>query len=134
MFRRLVALSSAVLVFLALPAAAQSPNTGSIVVVVVDQTGAVIAGAQVVVTNSATSARREALSNQEGSVTVPTLPLTGEYRVAVTKPGFTADDAPGMTLRAGEVATVKVKMVASGGQATVTVYGTTGGVRADAQI
>ena len=48
--------------------------------------------------------------------------------------GFTAEDVTGLTLRAGETATVKVKLVASGGKSEVTVYGTTEGVRADAQI
>ena len=48
--------------------------------------------------------------------------------------GFTAEDATGLTLRANETATVKIKMVASGGQSEVTIYGTTQGVRADPQI
>ena len=47
---------------------------------------------------------------------------------------FTAEDATGLTLRANETATVKIKMVASGGQSEVTIYGTTQGVRADPQI
>jgi Carboxypeptidase regulatory-like domain len=121
---------------LVLPAAAraQSPNTGSIVVVVVDQTGGVVRDAKVSVTNTATGAVREAMSNAEGSATMPTLSLTGTYKVDVTKDGFTAEAVPGLVLRAGETATVKVKLVASGGKSDVTVYGTTDGVRADAQI
>ena len=39
-----------------------------------------------------------------------------------------------MTLRAGETATVKVRLVASGGKTEVVVYGTTQGVRGDPQI
>jgi hypothetical protein len=39
-----------------------------------------------------------------------------------------------LTLRAGETSTVKVKVVAGGGQSEVTVFGTTEGVRADPQI
>ena len=50
----------------------------------------------------------------------------------MTKDGFTAEDVPGLILRAGETATVKVKLVVSGGKSDVTVYGTTEGVRADA--
>jgi hypothetical protein len=123
-----------VLELLVVPGAAQSPNTGSIVVVVVDQTGGVVKDAKVTVTNTATGAVREAMSNGEGSATMPTLSLTGTYKVGVTKAGFTAEDAPGLTLRAGETATVKVKLVVSGGKSDVTVYGTTQGVRADAQI
>ncbi|HEY2434447.1 MAG TPA: TonB-dependent receptor [Vicinamibacterales bacterium] len=115
-------------------AAAQSPNTGSIVVVVVDQSGGRVKDAKVTVTNTATGAVREAMSNAEGSATMPTLSLTGRYKVEVAKDGFTAEDVPGLTLRAGVTATVKVKLVVSGGKSDVTVYGTTEGVRADAQI
>jgi hypothetical protein len=116
------------------PALAQSPNTGSIVVVVVDETGGVIRDARVTVTNTATGATREAVSNGEGSVTMPTLPLTGEYKITVARQGFRSEDVPGLALRAGETATVKVRLVVSGDRSDVTVYGTTQGVRADAQI
>jgi carboxypeptidase family protein/TonB-dependent receptor-like protein len=125
----------ALLAFLpARSAFAQSPNTASLVVVVVDQTGAVVRDANVTVINTATGAVREAVSGAQGSATVPALPLTGTYMVSVNKPGFTAEDVHGLDLRAGETATVKVKLVASGGTSEVTVYGTAQGVRADAQI
>ena len=116
------------------PVAAQSPNTATMIVVVVDQSGGVVRDARVTVINTATGAVRDAVSGSEGSATIPALALTGEYNVSVTKPGFTADDISGLTLRAGETATVKMKLVASGGQSEVTVYGTAQGVRADPQI
>jgi len=118
----------------AAPVLAQSPNTASMVVTVVDQNGAVVEGASVTVTNTATGATRDAVSGDEGTVTFGGLPLTGEYKVSVKMTGFTADDATGLTLRAGETSTVKVKVVAGGGQSEVTVFGTTEGVRADPQI
>ena len=118
----------------AFAAVGQSANTASMIVTVVDQNGAVIKGANVSVVNTATGATREAVSGDEGSATVAGLPLTGEYKVRVAMTGFTAEDATGLTLRANETAAVKVKMVASGGQSEVTVYGTTEGVRADPQI
>ena len=52
----------------------------------------------------------------------------------VTRPGFTANDVTGLTLRASETVTVKVKLVATGGHSEVTVFGTAEGVRADSQI
>jgi len=119
---------------LAAPALAQSPNTAAIVIVAVDQTGAVVEGANVEVTNNATGATREVVSGSEGAATVSALPLTGTYRIHVTKTGFTAEDVTDLTLRAGETATVKVRLMASGGEAQVTVYGTEQGVRADSQI
>jgi len=119
---------------IAAPAAAQTPNTGTIVVTVVDQQGLVVKDAKVSVTNSATGAVRDVVSGEEGSVTVAALSLTGKYTVSVTKTGFTADNVTGLVLRAGESARVKVKLVASGGKSEVTVYGTTEGVRSDSQI
>ena len=113
---------------------AQSPNTASMIVTVVDQNGAVIKGAHVSVVNTATGATREALSGDEGTATIAALSLTGNYKVTVTMTGFTAEEVPGLSLRAGETAAVKVKLIASGGQSEVTVYGTAEGVRADAQI
>jgi Carboxypeptidase regulatory-like domain/TonB dependent receptor len=115
-------------------APAQTANTASMIVTVVDQNGAVVKGANVAVVNTATGATREAVSGDEGTAAIGGLPLTGEYKVHVTMTGFTAEDATGLTLRANETAAVKIKMVASGGQSEVTVYGTTQGVRADPQI
>lgn len=114
--------------------AAQSPNTSTMIVTVVDQTGAVVRDAKVSVTNTATGAVREAVSGEGGSATIAALPLTGEYKVTVAMTGFTSEDVTGLTLRSGETATVKVKLVATGGKSEVTVYGTTEGVRADPQI
>lgn len=113
---------------------AQSPNTASMVVRVTDQNGAVVSGAQISVVNTATGASREAVSSEEGSATVAALSLTGEYKVSVTMSGFTAEDVTGLALRAGETATVNVKLVASGGKSEVVVFGTTEGVRATPQI
>ena len=115
-------------------ALAQSPNTASIVVTVVDQNSAVVRGANVSVVNTATGATREAVSGDEGAATIAALPLTGEYKVTVTMSGFTAEDVSGLKLRAGETSTVKVKLVASGGTSEVTVFGTTEGVRTSPQI
>ena len=117
-----------------IPAFAQSPNTSTIVVLATDQSGAVVRDASVSVTNNETGAVRDAVSGSDGSATIPALSLTGTYTVSVSKPGFTADDVPALTLRAGETATVRVKLVVSGGKSEVTVYGTTQGVRADSQI
>ena len=85
------------------------------------------------VINDAT-ARAGSPSGADGSATIAALSLTGTYTVRVTKTGFTAEDLSGLTLRAGETATVKVKLVATGGQTEVVVFGTNQGVRADAQI
>jgi hypothetical protein len=113
---------------------AQSTNTSTIVVLVTDQSGAVIKDAKVSVTNTETGAVREAASGSDGSATVPALPLTGAYTVSVAKEGFGSEERKAVTLRAGETATLKVKLLVGSQQAEVTVYGTNQGVRADSQI
>src|SRR5215467_10045856 len=110
------------LVALAVPAFAQSPSTGAVVVAVVDQTAGVVKDAKVSITNTATGATRDVMSGADGTVTIPALSLTGEYKISVAKAGFVADPVTGLTLRAGETATVKIKLVASGGKSEVTVY------------
>ncbi|HYV07520.1 MAG TPA: carboxypeptidase regulatory-like domain-containing protein [Blastocatellia bacterium] len=120
--------------FTAAPTAVQSPNTATMIVTVVDQTGAVVKDARVSVVNIATGAERDAISGEGGSATFAALSVNGEYKVRVAMSGFTSEDVNGLTLRAGETATVKVKLVAGGGKSEVTVYGTTEGVRADPQI
>jgi hypothetical protein len=130
-FRLVLALLTAAL---AVPAFAQSPNTAAIVVVVTDQSNAVVPGAAITITNTATGASREVQSGADGSATVTALSLTGSYKITVTKSGFTAEDVKEMTLRAAETATVKVRLLASGGKSEVTVFGTTSGVRANPQI
>src|SRR5438552_4064879 len=67
---------------------AQSPNTATMIVIVVNQSGASVKDAQVSVTNSATGAVREAGSGSDGSATIPALSLTGTYTVRVSKEGF----------------------------------------------
>jgi hypothetical protein len=118
----------------ALPAFAQSPNTAAIVVVVTDQTGGVVPDAQVAAANRAIGDAREASSTSDGAVTFAALSLRGSYTITVAKPGFTTEEVPAVALRGGETATVRVLLVASGGQSQVTVYGTTGGVRNDAEL
>src|SRR4051812_32072882 len=113
---------------------AQSPNNASIVVLATDQSGAVVKDAKVLVTNEQTGATREAWSGPEGSASFPALSLTGTYSVVVSKPGFGDESRGGLSLRSGETATLRVKLLVGSEKTEVTVYGTDAGVRADAQI
>jgi hypothetical protein len=115
-------------------AAAQSPNTATMIVVVNDQTGAVIKDARVSVVNTATANSREAISGTDGAATFPALSLTGTYKVTVSREGFGDEAREGLTLRSGETATIKVTLLAGSQNAEVTVYGTAEGVRADPQV
>src|SRR5690242_17493333 len=116
---------------MAAPALAQSPNTASLVVVVADSTGAPLTGADVSATSDAGLGARTSVSDAAGAATFTALPLAGVYRVSVKKTGFAHEDVADIILRAGETATVRVKLVAIGGTSEVTVYGTARGVRTD---
>src|SRR5262245_64055260 len=102
-------------------ARAHSTNTSTIVVLVTDQSGAVNKDAKVSVTNNETGAVRETVSGSDGSATVPALPLTGAYAIGVSKEGFGSEERKDVTLRSGEKATIKVKLVVGKQQAEVTV-------------
>src|SRR6266508_2710325 len=133
MLKRIVVLLAAFTV-VSSSAAAQSPNTSTVVVVVTDQSGAVLKDAKVSVTNNQTGAVREAPSNIEGTATFPALSLTGTYTVLVTKEGFATEERKGISLRAGETATLRVKLLLGTEKSEITVYGTNQGVRSDPQI
>lgn len=122
------------LCFLALPLFAQSPNTATLIVEVVDQAGAVVNDAQVSLVNTATGATRDAVTGADGLATLPALSLTGTYAVKVSKEGFGSEERANIALRAGEIATVRVRVLVGAQSADVTVFGTTEGVRADPQI
>jgi hypothetical protein len=115
----------------AIPAPAQSPNTSSMVVTVVDQNDAVVPGARVTVTNNANGSVRDVIAGADGTATIAGLQLTGDYKVSVTKEGFAVDEVTGLVLRAGETAKVRVRLEVSGAKNEVTVFGTAEGVRAD---
>jgi len=103
-------------------------------VVVTDQTGAVVTDAQVTVLNTATGDTRLAVSGNDGSATFAALSLTGTYKVTVSRQGFGTEERENLTLRSGETATVKVSLLAGSQKAEVTVFGTAEGVRSDPQI
>jgi len=133
-FRLPVSLLSLIAFLVAVPVMAQSPNTASVIVDVVDQTGAIVPDARVSVVNNATGAVREAASGNDGSAIVAALPLTGTYTVRVAKEGFGEEARNGITLRSGETATLKVTLLVGSETVGVTVFGTAEGVRADPQI
>src|SRR4030095_11918647 len=117
------------LMLCAAPAVAQSPNNSTIVVIVSDQSGAVVNDAKVTVANNQTGAVRDVTSSGDGSATITALPLTGTYRVLVSKPGFGDEERNDVTLRAGETATLRVRLIVGAGKTEVNVFRTTGSGR-----
>ena len=112
---------------------AQSPNTAAVTVTVADQTGLAVTDAQVMIAND-TGVTREVTTGSDGVVTVAALPLIGVYGVAISKEGYSTEGVTNIQLRAGETATVRVRLMPAGGTSEVAVYGTAQGVRTDAEI
>jgi hypothetical protein len=131
---RLPLLLIALIAFIAVPIAAQSPNTATIIVAVVDQAGAVVKDAKVLAVNTATGAVREVASGSDGTATIQALSLTGSYTVSVFREGFGVQELKDITLRSGETATLNVRLLVGSEKAEVVVYGAAEGVRADPQI
>ncbi len=99
---------TALSLLLAATIAAQSPNTATMIVAVVDQTGAVVPDASVSIVNTATGAARKSATGNDGNATFAALSLTGTYTVTVSKDGFGNEERKDIALRSGETATLKV--------------------------
>ncbi len=109
--------STALLVLAGAPAFGQG-GLASINGTVADPTGAVIAGARIVATNTATTQSREATSADNGTYVIPLLPV-GVYTVACNHPGFKTSTHPDVTLQADQKATVDFSLAV--GEMTQTV-------------
>src|SRR5258708_6507538 len=88
----------------ALPLCAQ--NYGEINGTVTDPTGAIIAGATVTVTNTATNIVRTVQTNASGNYTVPFL-VPGLYDVRAEQAGFKAVRRAGIQLQVGAIAQIR---------------------------
>lgn len=64
---------------------------------IIDQSGAVVPGAQITLSNTATGIDRESLSNDDGYYTIPLI-QPGQYRISVKKDGFKPLVQSGITL------------------------------------
>ncbi len=89
---------------------------------VTDASGAVVSGATVTVTSSATGAVREATSGGAGRYNVTSLPV-GQYQVRAAKSGFADELRTGIELVVGEDATVDFKLNVGQTSQAVTVTG-----------
>jgi hypothetical protein len=136
MARRLARAAAAVAVFVwvglaALPATAQTPETGSLRGRVIDESGAPMAGVEVAIHGESTGFARRAHTDARGLWVLPQLPLAGRYQIRFSHDGFAAQERSALELRAGETATIDVTLKVAGVEASITVYGTAAGVRSD---
>ncbi len=85
----------------------QAVSTSQITGTVKDQTGAVLPGAEITVTQTDTGAKRTALSDEMGSYILANLPI-GPYRLEVGLPGFRTYVQTGIVLQVGSNPTIPV--------------------------
>jgi outer membrane receptor protein involved in Fe transport len=95
-----------------IPALAQV-TTATVYGVVQDPTGAVLPGANVVITNQGTNLSREAVTDERGEFAIPALPA-GAYTLKIELPGFKTFQNQGLQLNAGQ--TVRQTFALSVGQ------------------
>ncbi len=103
------ALLSAFLFLLLIPtfAAAQAGSTAQIAGTVKDDTGGVLPGVTVTVTQTATGFTRTAVSDESGGYVIPNLPV-GPYRLEATLQGFRSYVQTGIVLTVNATPTINV--------------------------
>lgn len=94
--------------------------TGRIAGTVKDQTGALVASAEVTATSKSTSERRHAVSDSVGRY-VLTLLVPGKYRVSVIAPGFKAQVVDDIIVAVTETTSFDVTLAVGGPGESVTV-------------
>jgi hypothetical protein len=100
---------------LSLTATAQLP-TSTLNGTVTDPQGAVVAGAKIVITSTATGVSRETTSGSDGGFAVTDL-TPGDYSVRVTVSGFATSEVKGIRLEVGRASTLNVSLkIARGGE------------------
>jgi carboxypeptidase family protein len=102
-------------------AGAQTPN-GAISGLVLDPTGAVIAGADITIVNDATGVQYFGKSNEEGVYVVRNLP-PGPYRLQVGKTGFKTIIKPDVVLNVEDALAINFTLPIGAASETVTVIG-----------
>lgn len=111
--------AAALVLLLALPAVAQR-ITASIRGTVTDQTGGVMAGAKVTVTNEGTGLTRTANTNEAGNYSFSELPV-GSYRVEVASEGFKSEIRSKIGVTVAEDRQIDVQMQTGAVTETVNV-------------
>lgn len=120
--RLLYAIAAAVLVLSA--AFVHAQDTASLTGTVRDSTGAVVAGAQVAVTNTEHGISRTTVTNSAGDYVIPALPAPGSYNLTVTATGFKKFVAKSVAVDVAQKARVDLTLQVGAAGTEVTVEGT----------
>lgn len=94
-----------------LPIALGQSATATLSGTVADQNGALVPAANVTVTNTATSSRRSATTNEQGYFTVPLLPPS-TYTVRFERDGFAPLEVPSVILNVGDQKSLQIHLKA----------------------
>jgi len=101
----------------------QATNTGTVVGLVEDQSGAVVPGATVTLTDPTTNASRTTVTNHAGTyVLVNVSPST--YSITASKAGFELDKTDNLVVQVGTQTTANFKLHVGSAQTTVEVQST----------
>jgi Carboxypeptidase regulatory-like domain/TonB-dependent Receptor Plug Domain len=120
----LTALATAMTLCGGIPQAFAVGPTGKIVGTVTDNTGALLPGVTVLVTNEGTNESRTAVTESSGDFIFPVLPV-GNYTVKGTKDGFQTFEQKHVVLQVDQSVTVPVSLQVGSVQQVVEVTGTT---------
>ena len=109
-------------IMLFLAGSARGQFTGNIQGTVVDQSGAVIAGAKVTVTDAERGVSRALVTDSAGQYTAPSL-TPGQYTVRAEATGFKAVERSNITLGVGQAVRVDLQLQPGEQNHTLTVTG-----------
>src|SRR6266481_8948161 len=110
------------LIALCIPCASYAQDTGYISGTVIDKSGAAVAGADVLLTNTAGSITRATTTNNDGAYTIAGLP--GDvYNLTVSAKGFQKYTAQKITLNVAEKARIDVTLTVGTMSEEITVTG-----------
>ncbi|HXS13410.1 MAG TPA: carboxypeptidase regulatory-like domain-containing protein [Acidobacteriaceae bacterium] len=87
---------------------------------ILDPAGVAIANASIIATNTATGAHTNGISTSSGEFLFPDLPL-GEYNLTITAPGFAKTRVDHITVSAGVLYTLPIKLAIGATAETITV-------------
>src|SRR5690242_15972719 len=101
-------------------AAAQSASTATIVGQVIDPQGAVVAGAKVTATNTATGIGRTVTTTSSGNYVIPNL-APGTYNIKVSAKGFAEGETKNIVLDVGDQRDLGIKLGVAGATESIEV-------------
>ncbi|MGE0129208.1 MAG: TonB-dependent receptor [Blastocatellales bacterium] len=104
----------------ALHAAFAQSATATLTGTVTDESGAVVAGATVTITDSAKQLERQVTTNSDGFFILPQLPPS-QYKLKVQRSGFATAELPNVLLNVGDQSSLRIQLKVAQVGETVTI-------------